>query len=129
MGQKQSVKAPPPPAETTEVEGTTPVPLPDFIAAVRDERKTALDAVALRVIETATTVLNSVETRSQIAKRAQEGASYWYKFLKHGDLGITYDQMAAIKDRVCKVLRQRFPEFTTLRPSDGTNHIYCQITF
>lgn len=88
-----------------------------------------MDAVTLQVIETATTILNSVETRSEIAKRAQEGALYWFKFFYAKELGITDDQMAATRFDVCKVLRQRFPEFTTLRPSTGNNNIYCQITF
>ena len=133
MGQKQAVQAPPPPvdtATTAEVEGTTPVPLPDFIATLRDERKKALDAVELRVIETATTILNSVETRNAILTWAQDGESYWYKFLSAKDLGITEAQMGATREGVSKVLRQRFPTFTTLRPSnDGGNRIYCQIKF
>lgn len=129
MGHKQSVKSPPPAETTNQVEGATPVPLPDFLAAVRDERKTALDAVTLQVIEIATTILNSVETRIHIAKFAQEGEVRWFKFLNAKQLGITPGQMAATREGVCKVLRQRFPEFTALRPSDTTNEIYCQIIF
>ncbi len=133
MGQKQAVQAPPPPvdtAATAEVEGTTPVPLPDFIATLKDERKKALDAVELRVIETATTILNSVEIRNEISARAQEGESHWYKFLYARQLGITDAQMEATREGVCKALRQRLPEFSEIRPSiDFENRIYCRINF
>ncbi len=88
-----------------------------------------MDAVTPQVIETATTILNSVETRNQIAKFARAGESRWFKFLTAKELGVTPGQLIAIEDRVCKVLRERFPEFTDLRPSDTTDEIYCRIIF